>query len=174
MPKRGRPFGKTRVATGQALSFVKAARLLLKERAFHFFPHLGEPMKKINLVVAGVLAVSASHLFAQTAAPAAEPAAAAAPAPTPDWTITGNMALSSDYRTRGISQTNKMPALSGGFDIAHSSGFYVGNWNSNVDSDYYTGANLEIQRLRSAAEQHDHDMLYVRRLLEREQTRRRR
>ena len=32
-----------------------------------------------------------------------------------------------------------------------------------------TGANLEIQRLRSAAEQHDHDMLYVRRLLEREQ-----
>jgi len=32
-----------------------------------------------------------------------------------------------------------------------------------------TGANLEIRRLRSAAEQHDHDMLYVRRLLEREQ-----
>jgi len=101
-------------------------------------------MKKINLVVAGVLAVSASHLFAQTAAPAAEPAAAAAPAPTPDWTISGNMALSSDYRTRGISQTDKMPALSGGFDIAHSSGFYVGNWNSNIDSDYYTGANLEM------------------------------
>ena len=96
-------------------------------------------MKKINLVVAGVLAVSASHLFAQTAAPAAEPAA-----PTPDWTISGNMALSSDYRTRGISQTDKMPALSGGFDIAHSSGFYVGNWNSNVDSDYYTGASLEM------------------------------
>jgi len=96
-------------------------------------------MKKINLVVAGVLAVSASHLFAQTAAPAAEPAA-----PTPDWTISGNMALSSDYRTRGVSQSNKMPALSGGFDIAHSSGFYVGNWNSNIDSDYYTGANLEM------------------------------
>ncbi len=32
-----------------------------------------------------------------------------------------------------------------------------------------TGANLELQRLRAAAEQHDHDMLYVRRLLEREQ-----
>jgi uncharacterized protein (TIGR02001 family) len=101
-------------------------------------------MKKINLVVAGVLAVSASHLFAQTAAPAAEPAAAAAPAPTPDWTITGNMALSSDYRTRGISQTDKGPALSGGFDIAHSSGFYIGNWNSNIDSTYYNGANLEM------------------------------
>ena len=93
-------------------------------------------MKKINLAVAGLLAVSATHLFAQTAAPAA--------APTPDWTITGNMALSSDYRTRGVSQTDKMPALSGGFDVAHSSGFYIGNWNSNVDSDYYTGASLEL------------------------------
>ena len=101
-------------------------------------------MKKINLVVAGVLAVSASHLFAQTAAPAVAPAAEAAPAPTPDWTITGNMALSSDYRTRGVSQTDKGPALSGGFDIAHSSGFYIGNWNSNIDSTYYNGANLEM------------------------------
>jgi len=100
-------------------------------------------MKKINLVVAGVLAVSASHLFAQTAAPAAEPAAAAA-APTPDWTISGNMALSSDYRTRGISQTDKMPAISGGFDVAHVSGFYFGNWNSNIDSTYYNGANIEM------------------------------
>ena len=98
-------------------------------------------MKKINFVVAGVLAVSATHLFAQTAAPEA-PAAAAAP--TPDWTITGNMALSSDYRTRGISQTDKKPALSGGFDVVHSSGFYIGNWNSNIDSDYYSGANLEL------------------------------
>jgi uncharacterized protein (TIGR02001 family) len=92
-------------------------------------------MKKINLAVAGLLAVSATHLFAQTAAPAA---------PAPDWTITGNMALSSDYRTRGISQSDKKPALSGGFDVVHSSGFYIGNWNSNIDSDYYTGANLEL------------------------------
>jgi uncharacterized protein (TIGR02001 family) len=99
-------------------------------------------MKKINLVVAGVLAVSASHLFAQTAAPAAEPAAAAAPAPTPDWTITGNAGLFSDYRFRGISQTDKKPAFQGGFDVAHSSGFYLGNWNSNIDSSFFGGANI--------------------------------
>jgi len=37
-----------------------------------------------------------------------------------------------------------MPAVSGGFDVVHSSGFYFGNWNSNIDSDYYTGANLEL------------------------------
>ena len=101
-------------------------------------------MKKINLVVAGVLAVSASHLFAQTAAPAAEPAAAAAPAPTADWTITGNAGLFSDYRFRGISQTDKKPAFQGGFDVAHSSGFYLGNWNSNIDSSFFEGANIEM------------------------------
>jgi len=101
-------------------------------------------MKKINLVVAGVLAVSASHLFAQTAAPAVAPAAAAAPAPTPDWTITGNAGLFSDYRFRGISQTDKKPAFQGGFDVAHSSGFYLGNWNSNIDSSFFGGANIEM------------------------------
>ena len=36
------------------------------------------------------------------------------------------------------------PAFQGGFDYAHSSGFYVGNWNSNVDSVLYNGANLEM------------------------------
>ena len=54
------------------------------------------------------------------------------------------MALSSDYRTRGFSQTDKKPALSGGFDVSHSSGFYIGNWNSNIDSAYYNGANIEM------------------------------
>lgn len=71
-------------------------------------------------------------------------AAAAADAPKSDWTITGNAGLFSDYRFRGISQTNKKPAFQGGFDVAHSSGFYVGNWNSNVDSAFYNGANLEM------------------------------
>ncbi len=54
------------------------------------------------------------------------------------------MALSSEYRTRGISQSDKKPALSGGFDVSHSSGFYFGNWNSNIDSRYYNGANIEM------------------------------
>jgi uncharacterized protein (TIGR02001 family) len=103
-------------------------------------------MKKISFVVAGLLAVSATQLFAQTAAPAAEaaPAATAASAPTPDWTITGNMALSSEYRFRGLAQTNKNPEFSGGFDVTHVSGFYFGNWNSNIDSTQYQGANIEM------------------------------
>ena len=70
--------------------------------------------------------------------------AAEAAAPAPDWTLTGNVSLSSDYRFRGISQTDKRPAISGGFDVAHSSGFYIGNWNSNIDADFFQGANIEM------------------------------
>ena len=63
-------------------------------------------------------------------------AAAQAPAPSP---VTGNLSLVSDYRFRGISQTYLGPAIQGGFDYAHSSGFYVGNWNSSVTSNLFLG-----------------------------------
>jgi uncharacterized protein (TIGR02001 family) len=59
--------------------------------------------------------------------------------------ISGNVALTTDYRFRGISQTDRDPAIQGGFDWAHDSGFYLGTWGSNVDLasdlelDYYTG-----------------------------------
>ncbi len=54
-------------------------------------------------------------------------------APEPDYTISGNLGLASDYRFRGISQTNKKPAVQGGFDLALKSGFYAGTWASNVN-----------------------------------------
>lgn len=58
--------------------------------------------------------------------------------------VTGNLGLTSDYRFRGISQTQNAPAVQGGIDYAHSSGFYVGNWNSSVSSQVYTnGAGVE-------------------------------
>jgi uncharacterized protein (TIGR02001 family) len=66
----------------------------------------------------------------------------AAPTPPP---VTGNMTLVTDYRFRGISQTLGYPAIQGGFDYAHASGFYLGNWNSNVSSAAgYPGGNLEM------------------------------
>jgi uncharacterized protein (TIGR02001 family) len=65
--------------------------------------------------------------------------------PTPEHTFTGNIAVVTDYRFRGISQTFKEPAVQGGFDYAHSSGFYLGNWNSNVSGNQYNnGAGLEM------------------------------
>ncbi|HEY1102155.1 MAG TPA: TorF family putative porin [Burkholderiaceae bacterium] len=69
---------------------------------------------------------------------------AQAKAPEPEYTISGNVGLFSEYRFRGISQTNKKPALQGGFDFAHKSGFYLGNWNSNINSQLYSGSNLEM------------------------------
>jgi uncharacterized protein (TIGR02001 family) len=65
-------------------------------------------------------------------------------APTPDWTVSGNATLMSDYRFRGFTQTGFGPALQGGIDIAHKDGFYVGNWNSNVANTLFNGATLEM------------------------------
>ncbi len=49
--------------------------------------------------------------------------------------ISGNVALTSDYRFRGISQSDESPAIQGGFDIAWDTGIYVGTWGSSVDFD---------------------------------------
>ena len=52
--------------------------------------------------------------------------------PTSDHTVTGNVGLYSEYIFRGLAQTNGDPAIQGGLDYAHSSGFYLGAWGSNV------------------------------------------
>lgn len=58
--------------------------------------------------------------------------------------VTGNVAVTSDYRFRGISQTQLNTAVQGGLDYAHKSGFYIGNWNSSVSGDLYpNGSGVE-------------------------------
>ena len=52
-----------------------------------------------------------------------------------NWSASGNIALTSDYKFRGISQSNESPAVQGGFDLEHTSGFYIGLWGSTVDFD---------------------------------------
>ena len=74
-------------------------------------------MKKLVLAAA----IAATTFGAVSTASAAE-----------GFTITGNAGMFSDYRFRGISQTNNDIAFQGGFDVVHSSGFYAGVWNSNV------------------------------------------
>jgi uncharacterized protein (TIGR02001 family) len=90
--------------------------------------------------------LAASALAAACAMPALVHAqAAAAPAkPEPDFTFTGNLTIASDYRFRGFTQTDYQPAIQGGVDFAHKSGFYLGNWNSNVSSGIYNGAPIEM------------------------------
>ncbi len=48
------------------------------------------------------------------------------------YSLTANVTLASQYRYRGLMQTNNQPAIQGGFDLAHASGFYLGNWNSSI------------------------------------------
>lgn len=86
---------------------------------------------KVTLVALAAAMLSSGAAFAQAKA-------------EPEFTVTGNAGLFSEYRFRGISQTNKKAAFQGGFDVAHKSGFYLGNWNSNVNSQFYNGANLEL------------------------------
>jgi hypothetical protein len=69
---------------------------------------------------------------------------AAAAAPAPDYTLTGNLGLFSSYRFRGIAQTYDKPAIQGGIDFSHVSGFYAGNWDSNVNEGAgYPGGSIE-------------------------------
>lgn len=49
--------------------------------------------------------------------------------------ISGNVALTTDYRFRGISQSDEDIAVQGGFDAEFGPGFYVGIWGSSVDFD---------------------------------------
>ncbi|KQZ92924.1 MULTISPECIES: TorF family putative porin [unclassified Pseudomonas] len=66
-----------------------------------------------------------------------------------DFALLLDVTLASDYRTRGISQTQNDPAIQGAITLAHSSGLYLGAWSSNVDFggglktrqevDYYAG-----------------------------------
>ena len=96
-------------------------------------------MKKLLLATAAAAAFATSLAHAQ------------APAPTPEHTVTGNMTIATDYRFRGISQTfgegffTPGPAIQGGIDYSHSSGFYLGNWNSNVSgNEFPNGSSIEM------------------------------
>lgn len=71
-------------------------------------------------VIAGLLAAAAT------------PGLALAADPPPEHTVTGNVGLFSQYIFRGLTQTDREPAIQGGFDYAHSSGLYAGTWASNI------------------------------------------
>jgi uncharacterized protein (TIGR02001 family) len=53
-------------------------------------------------------------------------------APEPDYTLSFNAGVVTDYRYRGISQSRLKPAVQGGLDFAHKSGFYLGAWASTI------------------------------------------
>jgi uncharacterized protein (TIGR02001 family) len=64
---------------------------------------------------------------------------------TPAITISGAATLTSDYRFRGVSQSDEGMAVQGGITISHESGLYVGAWGSNLAGwGTFGGANMEL------------------------------
>lgn len=50
-------------------------------------------------------------------------------------TVSANVAITSEYRFRGVDLSGGDMAIQGGVDVAHDSGFYVGTWASSLDED---------------------------------------
>ncbi|MEY4777098.1 MAG: hypothetical protein RL759_1611 [Verrucomicrobiota bacterium] len=84
-------------------------------------------MKHTSLL--SLLTLTAASAMAQSAAPA------------PALTTSGNLAFTSDYVFRGITQNGGKTAVQGGFDVAHTAGLSAGVWASNVS---YGTATLEV------------------------------
>jgi uncharacterized protein (TIGR02001 family) len=68
--------------------------------------------------------------------------------PESEHKITGNIGFYSEYIFRGLTQTDGDPAIQGGLDYSHASGFYAGTWASNIswlkDFDAYSrGGSME-------------------------------
>ena len=52
-----------------------------------------------------------------------------------ETSLSGNVGLTTDYVWRGMTQNAGDPSISGGFDLEHDSGFYLGTWAANVLAD---------------------------------------
>jgi uncharacterized protein (TIGR02001 family) len=100
------------------------ARVLLTRLAASFSNKRTEHLvKKLKLVVLLSSLAASGVAMAQAAAPKA---------PEPDYTLAYNIGAVTDYRYRGISQSRERPALQGGIDFTHKSGFYLGTWASTI------------------------------------------
>lgn len=62
----------------------------------------------------------------------------------PAITISGSANIVTDYRFRGITQTDKDFAIQAGITVAHTTGVYVGVWGSSVDEYIAAGSDQEI------------------------------
>jgi len=95
-----------------------------------------------SLLSLAVLSALVAPSFASAAEEAAEAAVTKEAEPT--WTLSSNIGLVSDYYVRGVSQSWHKPALQGGVDLTHSSGFYTGIWGSSISPNTFPDASLEI------------------------------
>lgn len=86
------------------------------------------------------IAIASASLSLATTAKAEEETA-----PPSAFTVSGSAAIVSDYRLRGVSQSNNGFAIQAGVTVAHQSGFYAGAWGSNLAGwGTFGGPNLEV------------------------------
>lgn len=98
-------------------------------------------------MLTSVRGLAASALLAASLASAPAFAQDEEPAGAGGFTVSGNGAIVSDYRFRGVSLSGGDPAIQAGIDIAHDSGFYVGTWGSSIDdggTDVYGDLELDL------------------------------
>ncbi|MEJ2497340.1 MAG: TorF family putative porin [Sulfurovaceae bacterium] len=88
-------------------------------------------MKKISLGLVAAAALS-TVLFAGGDIDPVEPIVEAPVASESGLELSANVALTSNYVWRGMTQTDNSPAIQGGFDLGYK-GLYVGVWGSNVE-----------------------------------------
>ena len=97
-------------------------------------------MKRLSCVVAFAATTLTTAVAAQTTT---EPAAPTAP--PPPIGVSGSAAIVSDYRFRGVSQSDRQMAVQAGVTVTHDSGVYVGTWASNLAGwGTFGGANMEL------------------------------
>jgi uncharacterized protein (TIGR02001 family) len=60
------------------------------------------------------------------------------------FSVSGNAAIVSDYRFRGVGLSGGDPAIQGGVDLGHDSGFYIGTWASSIDGGAYGSIELDL------------------------------
>ncbi|MGX7896668.1 TorF family putative porin [Tsuneonella sp. HG222] len=61
-----------------------------------------------------------------------------------DISVSANVALTTDYRFRGVSLSGGDPAIQGGVDVTLPAGFYVGTWASSIDGGAYGTMELDV------------------------------
>lgn len=89
-------------------------------------------MRFSTLLLGGLALAVATPVFAQDAEPA-DASASSPTSPPSAFTVTGGATVISDYRFRGLTQTDEDFAVQGTVNVNHSSGFYIGTWASSID-----------------------------------------
>ena len=101
----------------------------------------GKKMKLTTLSLAAALAVNTAFAggdFVDTVEPVVETPVVEESA----LEISANLAITSNYVWRGMTQSSKSPAVQGGIDLGYN-GFYLGAWGSNVEFKDGSNNNLE-------------------------------